>query len=122
MYFAYIPSHSDMSESDRDVDTTRKINLYHLVMFWGGVVSISYLYPPGFHPIPGSIPYPFLFRIVLLLVAHPTAYTLAIARAVRGTILQDQRCSLYNIMLPVRHCLLPLTLRLLQKKYYTNCK
>ena len=42
IYLAYITSHSDMSKSNRDMNMTRNINLYHLVMFLGEYISISY--------------------------------------------------------------------------------
>lgn len=40
-----------MSESDRDLDMTRKkVNIHHFVdVFWGEIYQL-----PGFHPIPGT--------------------------------------------------------------------
>lgn len=47
----FLTSHSHMSESDRDLDMTRKkVNIHHFVdVFWGEIYQL-----PGFHPIPGT--------------------------------------------------------------------
>ena len=64
----HIASHSGMSKSDRDMDMTRNINLYHLsnVLWWG---IYQYHTPPTFLPCTrpyylvqsGSIIWPVLF-------------------------------------------------------------